>query len=67
MMKNPELKPCPFCGSKAELYEENIFSTKYSRVRCKKCYAETEKVCISLDYAANNRAVELWNRRVTDD
>ena len=58
-MGEVKLKPCPFCGGEAELYEDGIFSGAF--VYCKKCgtlkgyYLETEK------------AIEAWNRRGSDD
>lgn len=51
-----ELKPCPFCGGKAELV-----SSIESWVRCKDCGAMTKmKAC-------DAGAIEEWNRRVNDD
>lgn len=57
-----ELKPCPFCGEKAELYEQKHRehpSTYY--VRCK-------GFCVrQIDYKDKNRAIIAWNRRVADE
>lgn len=65
---NEELKPCPFCGGKAELYESEAYNlkkeTKEERIRwfvmCGKCTALT---C----GAIKTKAIEVWNRRAKDE
>ena len=67
-MNEPELKPCPFCGGKAELYESEAYNlkteTKEKNIRwfvmCEQCTALT---CGAL----KGKAIEAWNRRVKDD
>ena len=54
-----ELKPCPFCGGRAELHEEG----NYCLVKCTQCGAETGIVRMSLKYCANEKVIEAWNRR----
>lgn len=55
-----ELKPCPFCGGEAEVFDD------YDNwgVRCKK-YG-----CIGHDfepqYIDDDYAIEAWNRRAED-
>ena len=55
-----ELKPCPFCGSEADVYTwrnelERINPTK---IQCKMCGAST------LTYDRVKQAYDAWNRRV---
>lgn len=49
-----ELKPCPFCGGKAEL--DSVGCTLWCVV-CSKCEAAS-------GYSDEEGAVRLWNRRV---
>ena len=55
-----ELKPCPFCGAKAEFVDNGYWCV----VICSKCDATSKSVMHSTDYAAKVKAAELWNRRV---
>lgn len=49
------LKPCPFCGGKAELIE---LSKRDYYVQCRKCKVEQGKV-----YRAKQTAIKAWSRR----
>lgn len=63
----PDLKPCPFCGGKAEeafIKRKKLFAsmqfpynTHYVYIRCKTCGA-TGKLCWTVE-----NAIEAWNRR----
>ena len=61
-MKNIELKPCPFCGREAEVY--NHYPPFGRRVivtvRCTKCRSN------SGNWGRTDKAIEAWNRRVTE-
>ena len=63
-MKDKELKPCPFCGGKAELIKGVMIFGKFPyKIICtnKKCeiyYLQTKPKFSPKD------AVEIWNRRV---
>jgi len=50
-----ELKPCPFCGSRADAEERGLHTT----IDCRGCgasiYADTDE-----------KAAQAWNRRATD-
>lgn len=63
-MNKIELKPCPFCGSKAELKHgtSSIFST-YAYVECKNCGARSTDVYIDTAYSCDGKVIERWNRR----
>lgn len=54
-----ELKPCPFCGGKAEIYDGITFGfQRQYEPRCVKC-----ECAIGL-YDTEEQAAEAWNRRV---
>ena len=64
--KKSELKPCPFCGGKAELtiipwYFKSGLSSSGWVVRC------LNGCCNQSPYMSDHDAVETWNRRVKDD
>lgn len=61
-----ELKPCPFCGGEAMLDYECYGGGK-SFVYCKSCRISTERFEISREYASDEKAIEAWNRRVSDE
>lgn len=41
-----ELKPCPFCGSKADIKHANIFMDEAYYVKCGSCYAMTKRFLV---------------------
>ena len=56
-MSLPPLKPCPFCGGRAEVKERNVFGGIHYRAECLDCFAKTYHENTEKD------AVEEWNRR----
>lgn len=58
-----ELKPCPFCGGKAELKKETVWTRTEVYVKCTECWAMTKSVMADAEYCANDKAAEMWNRR----
>lgn len=70
-----ELKKCPFCGGEAYLEKSSRVYNKGKTeraafVRCMSCMARTGKVmlsdynCTSHSREAEEKVVELWNRRI---
>lgn len=53
------LKPCPFCGGKAKIIQDDRLY--FYKVRCEKCYVETSPA------DGRNMIVEEWNRRVNNE
>lgn len=53
-----DLKPCPFCGSDAEMQQGKYRGMRTFYVSCHGCGAQTD-----LEYA-EEFAEELWNERV---
>ena len=52
------LKPCPFCGGKADYYcEEYDSADKGYNVECEKCEARTAT------YDTPEQAIDAWNKR----
>lgn len=79
-MELNELKPCPFCGGKAEVHYQPIYIDQGVCVRCTQCNARSKfnpmdckytyyhgehNVFISKERATND-VIELWNRRAND-
>lgn len=66
-MKKIKLKPCPFCGGKADVdsyYSNNGFfdePTKIYKVFCQDCLCQTDEEYIK------DKAIESWNRRTNDE
>lgn len=50
--KKIELKPCPFCGSKAEIIDCNVYADKAKKIRCTGCKVYTPPILI--DHPANS-------------
>ena len=61
-----ELKPCPFCGGRAELREVTLKfpDREWYGVRCRNynCTANF----INLEYDLPTKAIEAWNRRAEE-
>ena len=55
-MSEIKLLPCPFCGGEARVVENNFRTDTYS-VRCKNCYAESDR------YHTQEEAIKQWNTR----
>ena len=78
MPSSYQLKPCPFCGGKAQLEGSfrafvNGETTRVALVKCTACQARSGRVPLS-DYGksshsveANQKAIDMWNRRVEDE
>lgn len=62
-----QLKPCPFCGGKAELCAGAHMGRSAIFIQCQKCGAQTKYY---IDFQMMNgltptqkKAIEAWNRR----
>lgn len=64
-MAEIKLKPCPFCGGKAEIKRcvGFGFGIEQAYVECTRCKAQTKRIEPSVNYCANDKATELWNKR----
>lgn len=68
-MNEIKLKPCPFCGGKAELYSVKRDKKKIlgiyhmiATIKCKSCTAQINQAGQDGDKAFKN-AADLWNSR----
>lgn len=80
-MKEAELKPCPFCGGKAEIHYQPIVTDNGVCIRCTERRARSkffpcdctyifyhgEKDVFITKERATNNAINLWNRRADDN
>lgn len=57
MSKLPQLKPCPFCGGKAQLKPMGGKGSTHAWIECSKCEAEINW------YTTLEAAIEAWNQR----
>ena len=62
---NKELKPCPFCGGKAQLEHDGITVNSY--VRCFECHARTKAIAVAPYHCSDDKAIELWNQRTGEE
>lgn len=63
-MRNTKiLKPCPFCGGKANMKYDALLSLHWEgKVYCRECKAEIKRTAVcpsNLD----ERLIESWNKR----
>ena len=65
-MSERVLKPCPFCGGKAELSSVRVGGKDASYVYCKRCGSRGEYFWVNPKYAGVEKSIEAWNRRVTE-
>jgi hypothetical protein len=81
-MKTPDLKPCPFCGGEAKVWNSRVSVENQEiiytiwRLSCTGCgcsipseestYKFTENGDIVLGNDGWGKIVDAWNRRVTD-
>lgn len=74
--KQIELKPCPFCGGEANVYEYEAEQAIYDKdtlgfldiERCERygCGCPTCG-CIIADKTSKQKAIEAWNRRADNE
>ncbi len=68
-MHIPQLKPCPFCGGKAE-YQQFANPQNFFKVKCTVCDCSTDGFrhnhVQGTDIENKTLNSEIWNRRVVD-
>ena len=56
------LKPCPFCGGKASVWEQTSYNNKrFFFILCQRCAARTGM------QETRNEAIAAWNWRVSNE
>lgn len=55
-----DLKPCPFCGEKADVEFDELGGTNWHTVMCSACYATGP------EEEGYDNAVTAWNTRALD-
>ena len=66
-MEKYNLKPCPFCGGTAFLGHSTEWNEKCSYIYCTTCSSRIAGVPVSSEYASDEKAIEVWNKRVGKD
>ena len=61
-----ELKPCPFCGGRADLVLVDGCESWRAHIECTECGAESPTVWWMDDEDFKGTAVKKWNRRVEE-
>lgn len=64
MKPNEPLKPCPFCGAKADI--RSLFYPEPREKRCLVVFCRSCKACIR-GSTSEQVAVNRWNRRDSND
>lgn len=67
---NEKLKPCPFCGGKAELNYERIQGEDkgfWAQIICCVCHGRSGGTWAGSYNAAERKEVKAWNRRANDE
>ena len=63
-----KLKPCPFCGSKAEIIRDKIFSAETGEALTMPMWFVWCTECSALvSGATNDEVIHEWNRRTNND
>lgn len=68
--KMEELKLCPFCGNKAEVYYERVPGENkgfWAQVICTKCYGRSGGTWAGSYNVAQRKETEAWNKRYEDE
>ena len=63
---NDQLKPCPFCGGKAEITDAKEAGPRARVICCRGCLCST-KVIYALKGDVDEQLVQAWNRRYAYD
>ena len=59
-----DLKPCPFCGNKAEIYADDDFG--FALVSCDKCDVSLCNEDSDIPKVNELRVIKKWNRRTKE-
>lgn len=73
-MSEQKLKPCPFCGGKANLHtdaETSLVGTsiagagrRFVMISCLSCGVRTPHILEDVEYCAVDKVKEIWEKRV---
>ncbi len=68
-MKDEELLPCPFCGSRANIKRQDGYYIECSNIKCdiKLGAAASKRYFYAGNFISEQEAIEAWNKRVNEN
>lgn len=67
-MSKRKPSPCPFCAGQAKQKQSEFLSGRTTvQIICTKCGCTTPQIEANIEFAAIDKAIEIWNTRVNKE